>query len=75
MFLEDLNQISIESETSQKHLTQVFVAFQKYLTKIVSCDFRRVIEISNEIDAGPVETLKKRNVFWEQCIAINQVCH
>ena len=42
---------------------------------MVSCDFRRVVEISDEIDVGPLDTLKKWNVFWEQCIAINQVCH
>ena len=41
------------SETSQKYLTQVFVAFQKYLTKMVSRDFRSVTEISDEIDVGP----------------------
>ena len=63
------------SETSQKHLSQVFVIFQKYPTKIISCDFRRVITISDKIDKGPLETLKKLDVFWEQCIDINQVCH
>ena len=42
---------------------------------MISCDFRRVITISDKIDVGQVETLKKWNVFWEQCININQVCH
>ena len=42
---------------------------------MVLFDFCKVIEISNKIDVGPLETLKKWNVFWEQCIAINQVCH
>ena len=46
-------------ETSQKHLTQEFVAFQDYPTKIFWRDFRWVIEISDKIDAGPLETLKK----------------
>ena len=35
---------------------QVFVTFQKYATKMVSCDLLRVIEIT---DLGPLETLKK----------------
>ena len=42
---------------------------------MISCDFRRVITISHKIDVGPLETLKKWKVFWEQYIAINQVCH
>ena len=42
---------------------------------MVSCDFRNVFKISNKIDVEPLETLKKWNVFREQCIAINQVCH
>ena len=51
------------SETSQKYLTQVFVAFQKYLTKMVSRDFRSVTEISDEIDVGPWETVKNLKRF------------
>ena len=62
------------SETSQKHLSQVFLVFQKYVTKMISCDFRRVITISDKIDMGPSETRRKWNVLWEQCIDINQVC-
>ena len=63
-------------ETSQKHLPQVFGTFQTYLTKkMVLCDFRMVITISNKIDVGPLKTLKKWNVFWEQCRNINHVCH
>ena len=61
--------------TSQKHLTQEFVAFQNYPTKIFWRDFRRVIEISYKIDGWPLETLKKWNFFWLQCTAINRVCH
>ena len=60
------------SETSQKHLSQVFLVFQKCATKMISCDFLRVITISDKIDVGPSETLKKWNVLWEQCIDINQ---
>ena len=47
------------SETSQKHLSQVFLVFQKYVTKIISCDFRRLITISDKEDVGPSETFKK----------------
>ena len=42
---------------------------------MVLCDFRRVITISDKIDVGPLETLKKLNVFWDQCIDINHVCY
>ena len=38
------------SERSLKYILQVFVTYQKYPTKTVSCDFRRVIEISDKID-------------------------
>ena len=57
-----------------KTLSQVFLVFQKYVTKTISCDFRSVITISDKIDVGPWETLWKWNVLWEQCIDINQVC-
>ena len=40
------------SEKSPKYILQVFASYQKYLTKIVSSDFRRAIEISDKIDAG-----------------------
>ena len=60
------------SKTSQKQLSQVFVIFQKYPTKMVSCHFRRVIRISDKTDVGPLETLKKWSVFWEHCIDINK---
>ena len=43
----------------QKYLSQVFVIFQRYPTKMFSCDFRRFIEISDKIYMGPLETLKK----------------
>ena len=45
----------------------------KYPTKMVPCDFRRVVEISDKIDVGPLETLNKCNVFWELPVAINQI--
>ena len=35
---------------------------------MVSCDLRRVTDISVKIDMGPLEILKKENVFWEQCV-------
>ena len=60
---------------SQKYLLQVFVTFQKYLTKTVSCDVPKVIEIADEIDMRPLKMLKKRKVFWKQCIVNNQVYH
>ena len=59
------------SETSQKHLLQVFLIFQKCFTKIILCDFRKVITIPDKTDVEPLETLKKWNVFWEQCIDTN----
>ena len=59
-------------KTFQKQLSHVFVIFQKYPTKMVSCDFRRVIRISDKIDVGPLETLKKWSVFLEHCIDINK---
>ena len=33
---------------------------------MTSCDFRRIIAISDKIDVGRSETLKKWNVLWEQ---------
>ena len=42
---------------------------------MISCDFRRVTEIFDKVGKGPLEALKKRNVFWERCLAINQVRH
>ena len=60
------------SETSQKHLSQLFLVFQKYVIKMVSCYFRRLITVSDKIDVGPSETLRKWNVLWEHCIDINQ---
>ena len=42
---------------------------------MVSCDFRRITEIFDKIDAESLETLKKLNVFEEQCMVINEVCH
>ena len=51
------------------------MTFQKYSLKTVSRDFRGAIEISDEIDVGALETIKRWNVFWEQCVAINRVFH
>ena len=34
-------------------------------------DFCRVITICDKIDVGPLETLKKWNIFWEQCVDIS----
>ena len=42
---------------------------------MVPCDFLRVTEIFDNVSVAPLEALKKGNVFWEQCLAINQVCH
>ena len=49
--------------------------FSKIQHKMVSCDFHRITEISVKIDVGQLETLKKWNVFREQYIVINQICH
>ena len=37
---------------------------------MISCDFHRVITISDKIDVGPLETIKKLNI-----LKISQVCH
>ena len=42
---------------------------------MVSCDFRRVTEIFDKVSVGSLEALKKGSVFWEQCLAINQLRH
>ena len=47
-----------------KNLSQVFAVFQKYPTKMISCDFHGVITVSGKIDMGLLETLKEWNVFW-----------
>ena len=52
------------SETSKKYLSQI-------PHKNGFAWFAGVIEISDKIDVRPLETLKKWNVFWKQCIAIN----
>ena len=49
--------------------------FQKHPTNIISCDFRGITKIFDKLDVGPLETLKKWKVFWEQCLGIHQVCH
>ena len=65
---------SVTSMRRLKSTSQVFLVFQKYPTKMILYDFRRVITIFDKIDVGPLEALKKWNAFWEQCIDINQVC-
>ena len=35
---------------------------------MISRGIRRVITISDKIDVGPLDSLKKSYVFWEQCI-------
>ena len=47
------------SQTSQKHLLQVLLIFQKYTTKIISYDFRWITKIFPKLDVGSLETLKK----------------
>ena len=49
------------SKTYQNYLSQVFVFFQKYLTKMIWCDFRRVIAISNNIDMVPLRLVLTAN--------------
>ena len=46
-------------KTSLKCLLEVFGTFQKYPTKTVAYDIRRVIEISDKVDVGLLKTLKK----------------
>ena len=58
-FVTSLGRLEHISETSQKHLSQVFLFFQKYVTKMISCDFCRLITISDKIDVAPSETLRK----------------
>ena len=66
---------SVTSLRCPKTFLACILVFQKYPKKLTLCDFRRVITISDKTDVEPLETLKKLNVFWEQCIDINQVCH
>ena len=47
----------------KKSLASISV-FQKYPTKMISCDFHGVITVSGKIDVGLLETLKEWNVFW-----------
>ena len=42
---------------------------------MASCDFRRVTELFDKLDVRPLQTPKKGNIFWEQCLAINQICN
>ena len=47
------------SETSQKHLSQVFMILQKYPTIMVLRDSHRVTETFDKIRVGPLEMLNK----------------
>ena len=58
-------------DVSKTSLASIF-GFPKICHNLISCDFRRLIAISDKIDVGPSETLKKWNVLWEHCIDINQ---
>ena len=56
-------------DVSKTSLASIF-GFPKICHNLISCDFRRLIAISDKIDVGPSETLKKWIVLWEQCIDI-----
>ena len=58
-------------DVSKTSLASILV-FLKYITKMISCDFCRLITISDKIDVAPSETLRKWNALWEHCIDINQ---
>ena len=51
------------SEKSQKHLSQVILVFQKYVTKMISCNFRRLITISDKKKRATVRTTKEMKRF------------
>ena len=61
-------------DVSKTSLASIFGFSKIHHTKMISCDFRWVITISDKMDVEPSETLRKWNVLWEQCIDINQVC-
>ena len=61
-------------DVSKTSLASIFGFSKIRHTKMISCDFRRVITISDKMDVGLSETLRKWNVLWEQCIDINQAC-
>ena len=61
-------------DVSKISLASIFGFSKIRHIKMISCDFRRFITISDEMDVGPSETLRKWNVLWEQCIDISQVC-
>ena len=70
------NVFSVTSLRRLKNISRKYLWFFKNTpAKIISCDFCRVITISGKIDVGPLETLKKWNLFCQQCMDINQVCH
>ena len=62
------------SVTCLRRLKNISCKYLWFIKNIRRYDFRRVIIISNKIDLGPLETLTKWIVFWEQCIDISQVC-
>ena len=66
--------ISRKDAFSVTSLRRLKNAYHKYLwifknitQKMISCDFRRAITISDEIDVGPFEILRKWNIFSTQC--------
>ena len=61
-------------DVSKSSLASIFSFSKIHHTKMISCDFRRVITTSDKMDVGLSETLRKWNVLWEQCIDINQAC-
>ena len=65
---------SVTSPRRLKNISLKYFWFFKNTSQMISCDFRRVITISDKIDVRPSETLRKWNILWEQCVDINQVC-
>ena len=65
--------------TSLGRLKNIFRKYLQFFKNIPQNWFRVIsVELRQYLikkDVGPLETLKKWNVFGEQCIAINQVCH
>ena len=70
-------------KTSRAYIKKMTFSWRPGRLLNVLCPFNlrpvatgKVITISDKIDVGPLETLKKWKVFWgKQCIDINQVCH
>ena len=71
MSLRRLGDIS-KKMSFQWHLWDVSKTSNKYVAKMILCDFCRLITMSDKTDVGPSETLRKWNVLCEHCIDINQ---